>query len=613
MVSGIIDNPPPNSHLQFKMLAHFDILMKRFGWGGGWWNNNYYSYILVQEGSDVKKLGAEIHEYFKKISETARTRLHLQPLKDIHLRSNYAIDLYGQSQDKSIYIYIFSVVAFIVLLIACINFMNLSTARSANRCKEVAMRKTVGANKSDVIRQFFGESLFLSMVACFFGAVLVIIFLPAFNSLTGKSLVFNFYSDIRIFLILIGIGLVTGILSGIYPAFFISSFQPVSIFRGTSVTGGRSSFFRKTLVVFQFSLSIIFIAGTLIVFHQLNYVRNKDLGFDKESIIHFRIRGNLGRNFNAFKNVLLQNSGIKNISKSSDLPTYTVHSTSGISWEGKSPTDAVLIHQFSVGYDYIKTFGMEIVDGRDFSKEFSTDAKTQSFILNETAVKHMGMESPVGKWFQLWNLKGTIVGIVKDFHFKSFHKEIEPLVLRLEPRRDSYAFVRLAAGSVNESIEAVKEAYNKFSPRYPFEFAFLDESLDSLYRSDKQTGKIFGYFTFLAIFISCLGLFGLASFMIEQRTKEIGIRKVLGANIPRIIFLISKEFIKWVVVASLLAVPVAYLAMSKWLQNFVYRTSIHPGVFFLAAAMALVIALGTVSFQSIKAALANPIDCMRYE
>ena len=611
LVSGVMKNIPVNSHMRFDFVGHFDVLIKEIGYGGGWWNNNFYTYIQLAENADADKLGKEVYSYLKKIYDKASTRIQLQPVKDIHLRSHYAIDLYGATQDWSQYVYIFIAVAFIVLLIACINFMNLATARSGIRSKEVGLRKVVGARRLELILQFFGESILFALLACLIAFVLVLIFLPVFNSLTAKSLPLSLIFSPAVILFLVGIALFTGIFSGIYPALFLSAFQPVSIFRGDSLTGTRSAFFRKALVVLQFALSIVFIAGTLIIGSQLRYIQSRSLGFDKEAVMHFRLRGSLRQSFEAFKTEFLQLSGIENVTSASNIPTYTVHSTSAFRWEGMTSEDKILVHHNAVDYDFIKTFGMEIVDGRDFSKEFLSDK--DAYIVNETAVRLMRYEEPVGKMLQLWNYKGAIIGVVKDYHYKSLHTEIEPLLLRIDPQRNRYVFVKVRTESINNNIQAVRRVYSKHCPEYPFEFGFLDESLDNLYRMDRRVGSIFNVFTALAIFISCLGLFGLASFLIERRTKEIGIRKILGADVGKILVLLSRDFLKWVVIANIIAWPVAFFAMNRWLQNFAYRTNIEVWTFALAAAFALGIALLTISYHSIRASLSNPADSLRYE
>ncbi|UCC38615.1 MAG: ABC transporter permease [Candidatus Aminicenantes bacterium] len=611
LVSGVMKNIPVNSHMRLDFVAHFDFLIKELGYGGGWWNNNFYTYVRLAEKADVEKLSKEVYGYLKKIYDKTSTRIRLQPVKDIHLRSHYAIDLYGATQDKSQYVYIFTAVAFIVLLLACINFMNLATARSGVRSREVGLRKVVGARRFELILQFFGESVLFALMASLIASVLVLAFLPVFNSLTAKSLPLSLIFSPAVILFLVGISLFTGIFSGVYPALFLSAFQPVSIFRGDSLTGTRSAFFRKALVVLQFALSIVFIAGTLIIGSQLRYIQSRNLGFDKEAVMHFRLRGSLRQKYEAFKTELLQLSGIENVTRASNFPTYTVHSTSAFRWEGMTPEDKILVHHNAVGYDYIKTFEIEIVDGRDFSKQFPSDK--DAFIVNETAVRLMRYEEPVGKRIQLWNLKGAIIGVVKDFHYKSLHTEIEPLLLRIAPGRNRYVFVKLRTENIHDNIQALGRIYSKHCPEYPFEFGFLDESLDNLYRNDRRVGSVFNVFTVLAIFISCLGLFGLASFLIERRTKEIGIRKILGADVGKILVLLSRDFLRWVAVANIIAWPVAFFAMNRWLQNFAYRTNIALWTFALAAGFALGIALLTISYHSIRASLSNPADSLRYE
>ncbi|MCP4724475.1 MAG: FtsX-like permease family protein, partial [bacterium] len=380
------------------------------------------------------------------------------------------------------------------------------------------------------------------------------------------------------------------------------------------LTGGsRRSLFRRVLVVTQFTLSITLIIGTLVVFKQLNFMTGKDLGYEKEQMVYFRKQANLRQQYDAFKAELLKNTNISGVSASSDIPTYTVHSTTAFTWEGKDPETRFLIHQFTVDHDYIKAFNMKIKDGRDFSRDFPADAATQSYILNETAIKRMNLEDPVGKSFTLWDLEGQIVGVVEDFHFKSLHKEIEPLVLRIQPRRDNYVFVRINSDNISQTINSIETIYNTFNPEYPLVYEFLDEEVDRLYNSDKRTGKIFNYFTFIAIVISCLGLFGLAAFMAQQKTKEIGVRKVLGATVPGIILLISKEFIYLVMIANLIAWPVSWLAMNRWLESYASRINLDIWTFVLSGFLAMVIAVITVSFQSIKAAHTDPSNSLRYE
>ncbi len=615
-VTGVLKDVPHNSHIQFDFLVPFESTLREFGWTDSWWTNNYTTYIQLADSASIQHISDKVSDYLKKMNERTRTKLILQPLADIHLRSDYAIDLYGHTENTAIYVYAFSVIALFVLLIACINFMNLSTARSEKRSKEVGLRKVVGANRLNIIAQFYGESLFMTLISFFAAILLVYILLPAFNSVSGKLLTLDSMKEPVFLLGLFGIMLVTGLISGSYPALVQSSFRPVDSIKGIGLkqsSKSRKSLLRRTLVVTQFILSIMLIVGTLIVYKQINYMLNKELGYEKESMIYFIKRANVRTQYDVFKSELLRDPNITRITTSSDVPTYTVHSTGAFSWEGKDPETSFLIHQFSVDFDYIKTFNMNIIAGRDFSKEFPVDASTKSFIVNETAVKAMGLKDPVGSKFTLYSNSGQIVGVVEDFHYKSLQKEIEPLVLRIEPQRDSYVFVKFRSEQTKEAIASVRRVYNSFNPDFPLEFTFLDEAVERLYNSEQKTKTIFNYFTLIAIFISCLGLYGLAAYMAQQKTKEIGIRKVLGASILNVVTNLSKEFMLLVCVANAIAWPLAYLAMNKWLHNFAYRINIDLSIFIYAGLVSTILGVLTVSYHTVKSALANPVNSLRYE
>jgi len=615
-ITGVLKDVPQNSHLRFDFLVPFESTLRMEGWSEGWGDNNYYTFIQLQNNSSYQTLSEKIYEYILNVFPQSGTKFILQPLTDIHLRSDYAIDLYGQTQSKTIYVYVFSIVALFVLFIACINFMNLSTARSVKRAKEVGLRKVVGAKKSNLVVQFYGESIFLTIISLVVAVFIVYLLLPLFNDLSGKQLTLHLLNEPYLLLGLLGLGLFTGLVSGSYPALVQSSFKPVDSVKGAAqfLSGkSRRSMFRKILVITQFTLSIMLIIGTLIVYRQVNFMMNSELGYEKEHMISLRKRGNLSSQYETFKNELIKNPNIMGVTASSDIPTYTVHSTSGFSWEGRNPEISFLIHQFTVDHDYIKTFNMEIVEGRDFSKEFPVDATTQTFIVNETAVKAMGLEDPIGKRFTLYRHKGHIVGVVKDFHYKSLQTEIEPLCLRIYPQWDNYIFIKVKSESIIETISSIESVYKDFSFDYPFEFSFLDEAVEGLYYSEKKTRQIFNHFTLIAIIISCLGLFGLAAFMTQEKTKEIGVRKILGASLPNIVKLLSKEFIVLVSAANMIAWPVAYFFMKNWLLNFAYRIDLTIDVFLLSGFIALGIAIMTVSYHSIKAATTNPVDSLRYE
>jgi ABC-type antimicrobial peptide transport system permease subunit len=617
MVTGVLKNVPHNSHVQFDFLVPFESTLRAFGWTDAWYSSNYTTYVQLADNVSTQQISDKVYNYMKKIYSKSRTKLMLQPLTDIHLRSDYAIDLYGHTENKAIYVYAFSVIALFVLLIACINFMNLSTARSEKRTKEVGLRKVIGASRHNIITQFYGESLFMTIISFIAAVLLVLLLLPAFNNVSGKQLTLDLMKEPVFLLGLLGIMLITGLVSGSYPALVLSSFKPVDSIKGIGLrlsSKSGKSLFRRTLVVIQFTLSIILIVGALIVYKQINYMLNKELGYQKESMVYFIKRANLRKQYDAFKSELLRDPNIVGVTASSDVPSYTVHSTLMFSWEGKDPETKFSIHQFSVDHDYIKTFNMNIIAGRDFSKEFPVDNSTESFIVNETAVKAMGLKNSVGTKFTLFEEhSGQIVGVVEDFHYKSLQKEIEPLVLRIDPSWDSYVFIKFRSEHMQEAIASVRRVYNSFNPDYPLEYTFLDKAVERLYNSEQKTKKIFNYFTIIAIMISCLGLYGLAAYMAQQKTKEIGVRKVLGASVRSIIHLISKEFIFLVTIANIIAWPMAYFVMKQWLLNFAYRVNLSVWIFILSGLASLAIAMLTVSFQSIKAATANPVDSLRYE
>jgi hypothetical protein len=451
---------------------------------------------------------------------------------------------------------------------------------------------------------------FLSLILA---VVLVELFLPVFANLSGKTLVLDFSSHFHIVLAIVIMTLLTGFLSGTYPALFLSSLKPVRVLKGALKTEARGFLFRRILVVFQFSLSILLIICTIVVSRQIGYMQNRKLGFNREHVVYLPIREELAARYETFKTELVTKSGIRNVAASSNLPTYgVILTTDKVSWEGKSPEDNVVLEVTSTGYDFIEIFDMEVVEGRSFSKEFLTDEE-EAVVINETAKKIIGMENPVGKQLIFGDATTTIIGVVKDYHFKSLHSEIEPLLMAIVPSLYRYVLIKLESGDIPGTLAGIEDTWNTFFPDTPFEYHFLDEAYDTLYRTEQRMGTLFNYSTVLAILISCLGLFGLASFMAEKRTKEIGIRKVLGASLSGIAVLLNKQFAKWVLVANLISWPIAYYAMSKWLQGFAYRINLGIWTFALAAMIALAIAVMTVSYQSIKAALTNPADSLRYE
>jgi ABC-type antimicrobial peptide transport system permease subunit len=608
-VSGIIKNVPHNSHLNFNYVRSFELL-KEFGVNiNSWGNVSFYTYVQLQKNSTSRIVDEKLKSMIEK-ENPGHNLYYLQPLTQIHLRSNFNFD--PAVTGNIMYIYIFTAAALFILFIACINFMNLATARSGTRSKEVGMRKAVGAYRIDIIKQFFGESILLSFTSLLFSVIMLQIFLPVFNDLAGKELSLSYSGFLQILLGLMGITLFTGLLSGSYPAMFLSSFQTVNVIKNLPQSGTKGSLFRKILVVTQFSLTIIILIGTIVVHDQLNHIRNQNLGYDKDYMVCFPLRGEIVKKLDATRAELLKNPNILNFAVSSSLPTHIGSGTSGADWEGK-PSDVRIQMQFvSVDHSYLDTYRMEMAEGRFFAKDFESDSK-EGFILNEAAIKAMGMDSPVGKRFGFGRSSGRIIGVIKNFNYKSLHSEIEPLILINDPRGYRYASIRISSENIEGTITHLENVWNQFSAGFPFNYTFLDDRIENLYRSEQSIGTVFNYFTILVVFIACLGLFGLASFTAEKRTKEIGIRKVLGAPISNILMLLFREFTKWIILANIIAWPAAYFIMTKWLENFAYRTNIGIATFFLAAGFVLVIALITVSYQCIKTALSNPVDSLKYE
>ncbi len=612
-VTGVLKNIPKNSHLQFDFILLFNLLEDLGQDINNWGNFNFFTYVLLEKKSSYDEVNQKISGYLEAINPDTNAHLFIQLVKQIHLYSDFEYDVLAANNSDYKYIFIFSSIALFVLLIACINFMNLTTARSSNRAKEVAMRKVVGAYRKNIIRQFFGESILFSMIALGFAFAFVFFFLPVFNDLSDKQLVLDFTDNIAIPLGLIGIALFTGLLSGLYPSIYLSSFQPTKILKRVFGADPKSYAFRKVLVVAQFFLSVILIIGTTVVHNQIDYIKNRKLGFNKENLLYIPLVGKIRQQYETVKNELLRNANILSVTASSNLPSFGRNwATGNLDWEGKNPEETIHMQGVDVDYDFFKTFGMNMKEGRSFSRNFSLD-ENNGVILNETAINAMGLQSPVGKRLSIRNWQGTIIGVVQDYNFKSLHNKIEPLILVMVNRQLNYLFVRIKSQDISNTIKFLRNKWESYNLQYPFEYGFVDTLLDNLYKNEEIVKTLFNYFTFLAIFISCLGLFGLAFYLTEQRTKEIGIRKVLGASVSKIVSMLSKEFLKWVLIANILAWPVAYYFMDKWLQNFAYRTNLKIWMFLFSGVLALLIALLTVSYQAIKAARANPADSLRYE
>ena len=619
LVSGIIENVPRISHLKFDFLLPFRVLEKmREDVGipfrpvmGNWGFNFLYTYVQVSDNADIDSLDNKIFNFIQEHSSITTTTLHLQPIKKIHLYSNLVADIKDNGNIK--YIHIFSIIAFFVLFIACINFMNLTTAHAGKRAKEVGMRKIIGAKRDQIIKQFLGESIFLSFFSLIIAVGLVLLFIPVFNNLTGKELVLNSANSLGILLILILTTISTGIIAGSYPAFFLSSFHPINILRSSEKFGPKSMVFRRSLVTIQFSLSILLIIATLVVHKQLNFIHNSPLGFEREHIVYVRLRGESAQYYNSLKSELRKNPNILNVTAANQLPTNIMYSLAGADWQGKDPDDNVLFNFVTVDYDFISTLNIQVVDGRAFSKEFQSD-QTGAFILNEKAAGIIGKEPLVGESFSFFGRTGKIIGIVKNFHFDNFYNEIKPLVMLLAaPSSDNYLIIKISSDNISENLTFIEDTWNKIASFFPFEFSFLDDEFNRQYKSEQRMGRLFNYFTFLSVFIASLGLFGLVSFMSSQRTKEIGIRRVVGASTADIVKILTKEFVILVAAANIIAWPTAYYFMRKWLDNFVFKTNIQIWIFLFSAIIAFLIALLSVSYKTIKAATANPVKSLRHE
>ena len=616
-VTGVIDDLPLNSTFRFDFIFPLEFLREYYNNHNildTWYNCSFYNFVQLAHNASAQEVSKKIAGRVKKSRPQEKITLFLSPFKDLHLRGIAGRG--GQIEQ----VRIFSIIAFLILLIACINFMNLATARSANRSREVGIRKVVGASRRNLIKQFFGESFFLTLIALVVALILVELLLPIFNSLAGKQLDLDLsLRNMVLFWVLI-IALFTGLVSGSYPALLLSSFQPVTVLRGALKSGTRGSLFRRILVVFQFSISIALIIGTMIVISQLNFVKDKDLGLDKDQILYFRLKGALIEKYPILKQELLNHPEIRQVTLTSNLPTGIYQNGDGWDWEGKEPSFNPLVTYMSVDHDFLKTYGVQLAAGQFYQN--TSPKKTDQVIINQYFARLLGEGPPVGKRLLTKNsdsgdtISLTVMGVVKDFHFKPLDREMGSIIIFNEKSwwtKIRYISMKVQTKAIAGVISDIGKVVKKLNPAFPFEYRFLDEDYGELYGSYERLGKIFNYFALLAILVSCLGLFGLASFMAEQKTKEIGVRKVLGASVSVIVCQFSKSFTRWVLVANIIAWPAAYFLMKKWLENFAYRTTISIWTFVLSGLLALLIAVITVSYQSIKAATANPVDALRYE
>jgi len=603
-ITGVIKDIPSNSDLRY------DIFLAAPGMAGPDaeedWGSHYLStFVLLHRDVDIGDVETKLTAMIQSRLPEEKIALKLQPLSKLHL---YTAD--GRQEGMK-YVWFFSAIAAFILIIACINYVNLSTARSERRAKEVGLRKVVGASRSQVARQFFGESILLTFIALAVAVVLIQFLRGPFNTLTGKTLDLADFSPGFV----LGLALITafaGLASGLYPAIALSSFAPARALRDGICRGGRKASLRKTLVVVQFALSTMLLIGTGIIYSQLRYMQRSNLGFDQDDMLYLRMNDKVRKNYDAFRTELMRNPEVVGVARTSELPMEIWSIWRGVKWEGQEAPGGAAFGFAVVDHDALDLMKMTFVAGRNFSREYPSDES--NFIFNETAIEAMGLRDPVGKPFSLGErLKGTIIGVVKDFHSLPLTYAIEPVVMVLNPAGCRLVLIRTEPGGRKAALERIGAAWKTFVPGFPFEYRFLDERFELNYAQEVRAGKIFVYFVLIAIFISCLGLLGLASFTAEQKTKEIGVRKALGASTAGIVALLTKQFLKWVILSNIIAWPVAYLAMHSWLDNYAYRVRISVLVFALSAALALAIALLTVGYQAVRAARANPVDSLRYE
>jgi len=622
-VTGVFEPLPPQAHFHPTFLVSFSTLNDSRVYGAeslrtNWGNNAFSTFLLLPKNYDPQKLVKAFPAFQNRhVDPKASTWsvLDLMKLTDIHLYSHLDSEIEANGDIQ--YVYLFSAIAIFILIIACINYMNLATAKSATRAKEVGMRKVIGAVRSQLINQFLSESILLVIISVIIAVVLVILCLPALNNFTQKQLAFDALLDPVFLTILVSITLFTGIIAGSYPAFFMTSFQPISVLKGTIASALKNGKLRQTLVIVQFSIAVVLIISTAVVYNQMRYIKNYKLGYSKDQVVLLRMADDSVTNFEGIKQRLKTNSNITEVGRSSRIPSGRLLD----SWEAyvmkgdsMAPAD-INIKSLSVDEDFIPAYQIDMAAGRNFSKEFSTD-KTSGFVLNETAVRLLGWKNPadaVGNRFGYGNVRGQIIGVTKDYHFESLHQKVAPIAMFHQPGRLNWVSVHVSGGNLKEALSHMESVWKQQFPETPYTYEFLDQRFGKLYAREQTQQMLFGIFAGIAIFISCLGLLGLSMFMAELRTKEIGVRKVLGASVGSIVALLSQDFLKLVMIAILLASPIAWYAMHNWLQDFAYHTEINWWVFALAGFISIGIALITVSFQSIKAALMNPVKSLKSE
>jgi len=614
MVTGVMKDLPKNSMFTFEGVIPYSFLREIGAISDSWGNNSILTFVLLENEADIEAVNKKLTDVVLEYLPETTTKYLLFPLLDIHLHSQFGYEI---SRGPVIVVFIFILIAIFTLLIACINFVNLSTAKAAGRAKEIGIKKISGADQKTLITQFMLESLFLVGIAFVLSLILIGLALPIFNNISGKTFSFNDLLKFRYIISVCAVGLITGFLSGIYPSLYLSSFKPVFVLKGDAFSGKKTSRVRQVLVIIQFTLSILIAISATFMYLQLKQLQNKDLGFDKENLICIPMLGDMNLKYYALKNELSNEPLIQGVTAARSNPVRIGSNSGGADWEGRDPEKRVLIGTNAVDYDYLETMKMALKSGRSFSREFPGDFAqdtTGNFLVNEEVEKIMGVDDAVGKSFSFMGVNGRIIGVLKNFHFKGADQPIEPIAFALtSPGRLSFILIRLAPGNLAEALKTAEKGWTNILPEYPFDYFFIDEDYDRLFRAQIRLTGLLKYFTILAVIIACLGLYGLSSYSTERRTNEIGIRKVMGAGTMTILYTMVSEFILIVVISLVIAVPAGWIIVNNLLKQFASRIEINPLIFVLIAAVALIIALATVSFQAVKASLINPAEALKIE
>ena len=619
-VSGVYKRPPSNATNQFDMLVPFDLYAKKHAGGMGditfWGSNMASTFVILKKGTNVNTFNKKIKDfsiakikslYPKDDLDKWEGTLFARRYSDAYLYNNYVNGV--QSGGRIEYVKLFSIIAVFILVIACINFMNLSTARASRRLKEVGIKKVMGANRRSLVIQYIGESMLMAFASLLVAIALAALLLTPFKEVTGKD--FNLQFDAGFILSIIGITFITGLIAGSYPAFYLSGFKPVLVLKGKLNISSGESWIRKGLVVFQFAISVVLIVSVLVVYRQMKLIQTTNLGYNKDNIIHFSNTGKLSGNLSPFIAAVKNVPGVIYASDADgNFLGRAGHSGGGISWEGKDPNLGLQYYGVGVDYDFMEMMGLQMTEGRVFSRAYGSDSL--NVIFNESAIAAMGLKNPVGKTVSLWGKKKQIIGVVKDYHFESLYKKVGPAFLECSQNNESI-LVKIEAGTEKETIARIEKLYKVYNEGLPLDYRFLDDDYQALYSSEQRVAVLSRYFAGIAIIISCLGLFGLAAFTAQRRQKEIGIRKVVGASAGNIAAILSTDFLKLILIALLIAIPSSWWAANQWLQSFAYRINIDAGIFVITAASVILITLLTISFQTIKAATANPVKSLRTE